>query len=294
MKKLFITGGSGFVGTHLTGLAVQNYEVYSVYSQNLPGNQQAALIQVDLTDKDQIQSALNQIKPDVIIHTAAISKPDLCEKFREMTEQVNILATVILATWAKKNNARFIFTSSDMVFDGKSRNYHESDLPNPISYYGETKALAERKLLKMDFNCVVARVALVYGIGEFHHENFFHTMVNNLIKGQKVNLFHDQFRTPIYVENLAEAMLDLAENNFTGVIHIGGSERISRWDFGLKTCDILDLPREMLQRGSMFDFPSAASRPQDVSMCTDLAKKVLKVKLLNCNVGLIRVKKILQ
>lgn len=290
MKKLLITGGSGFVGSYLTRLAVKNYEVFSVYSKHVPNSNDASIIQLDLTDLYKIQTALDKINPHAIIHTAAISKPDECEKFRERTEQVNISATIALAEWAQKNNVRFVFTSSDMVFDGKQGNYIESDSPNPLSFYGETKARAEQKLLEMNFNCAISRVALVYGLGDSHHVNFFHAMVKHLQRGEKVNLFYDQFRTPIYVENLAQALLELVENNFRGIIHLGGSERISRWDFGLKTCEILNLPKDLLQRTSMFDFPSAASRPRDVSMNINLGKSLLKTHLLNCTEGLNQVK----
>ncbi len=290
MKRMLITGGSGFVGTYLMSRAVEKFKVYSTYNTHATSDPRVSAITMDLTNKELILSTLNHIQPEIIIHTAAISKPDVCEKYRDMTEKVNIQATEILADWAKKHDARFIFTSSDMVFDGRQGNYSETDSPNPLSFYGETKARAEQKLMEMEFNCAIARVALVYGIGKSHHSNFFHSMVKHLQQGEKVNLFHDQFRTPIYVENLAEVLIDLAENNHIGLIHLGGEERISRWDFGLKACEILDLPDALLQRTSMFDFPSAASRPRDVSMDIRLANNILNTKLLDCSEGLNRVK----
>lgn len=287
---MLITGGSGFVGTYLTSRAAEKYQVYSAYYTHTPNNPCVTSIKMDLTNEKIIQSKLNHIQPEIIIHTAAISKPDVCEKYKGMTEKVNIQATEILAGWAKKHEARFIFTSSDMVFDGKQGNYSETDSPNPLSFYGETKALAEQKLMEMESNCAIARVALVYGIGTSYHSNFFHAMVKHLQHDEKVNLFHDQFRTPIYVGNLAEVLIELAENNHIGIIHLGGKERISRWDFGLKACEILDLPEELLQRTSMYDFPSAASRPRDVSMDIRLANHILNTKLLDCSEGLNRVK----
>ncbi|MFZ5517599.1 MAG: SDR family oxidoreductase [Candidatus Zhuqueibacterota bacterium] len=290
MKKLLITGGSGFVGTFVTELAAPGYEVYSLYSQHVPGHRKATLIQVNFTNPDQLHQVLARVRPDIILHTAAISKPDACEADRDRTVQVNIQATVSLADWARANGARMIFTSSDLVFDGRRGHYSEDDATNPISFYGETKARAEQLLSAMDFNCALVRLALVYGIGQLHQENFFHQMVNQLRAGKSVNLFYDQFRTPISGITLAEALLELAESDFTGILHVGGSERISRWDFGLKACAILNLPTDTLQRTSMFDFPSAASRPQDVSMNTTLAQRVLRTKLLDCTEGLQRVK----
>jgi len=92
------------------------------------------------------------------------------------------------------------------------------------------------------------------------------------------------------VDNLAEVLLELAENNFVGTIHLGGSERLSRWEFGLKACEVFNLPTQKIIKGSMFDFEGAAFRPQDISFDIELAKKVLKMKLLSCDEGLERIR----
>jgi dTDP-4-dehydrorhamnose reductase len=143
-----------------------------------------------------------------------------------------------------------------MVFDGKRGNYRESDTVNPLGFYAQTKVQCEEKIAKMNFNSVVVRVALTYGIGIISFNTFFEKMISN-IKSNSVALFVDQFRTPILVNNLAEAILELAENEFTGIINLSGGERMSRWDFGLLSCKILSLPTNNLIKSSMFDFPAS-------------------------------------
>ncbi|MBC8182846.1 SDR family oxidoreductase [candidate division KSB1 bacterium] len=291
MKKILITGGSGFIGGNLICLAKKKYKVSATYFDNSIKEKNIERIQFDLSQNRDIKSLLDNIQPDIIIHTAAVSKTDFCEKNRNLAKLINVDATESIALWAKENGRRFIFTSSDMVFDGKKGNYVESDMPSPTSYYAETNVLCEQKITAMDFNSVIIRVAWTYGFGITRNDVFFEMMISTIRENEPVNLFYDQFRTPTLVNNLAEAILELAENDFTGIIHLSGGQRISRWEFGLLTCKILALPINNLKKKSMFDLPGASSRPQDISLSNDLARKVLKVNFLDCSEGLQQFKK---
>lgn len=290
MKRILITGGSGFVGGHIVALAQKNFEVHTIINNNPLQIKHIYTHHFDLYEVSQIENLLNHIVPDIIIHTAAVANPDRCEDDPDAAIQINIKATEELTKWSNRNGVRFIFTSTDMVFDGMNGNYSESDRPNPMSFYSFTKVTAEDFIKSNHSNYVIARVALVYGIGIARHASFFEKMIERLKSGDSIMLFHDQYRSPILADNLAEALLELAENDFVGVIHLAGRERISRWEFGLKTCAILNLPSQNIVKGSMFDFAAAAFRPRDVSLDNHLAKKVLKVKLLNCEEGLERIK----
>jgi len=290
MKKILITGGSGFVGGHLVKLAQANYEVHALYNKTPLQNKNILAHQFDLYQVALLKNFLDEIAPDVIIHTAAIANPDQCEENPDAASQVNFKATEALASWAHNTGSRFIFTSTDMVFDGMKGNYIERDPPNPISLYSRAKLSAEQFIVANNSNYVIARVALAYGMGVTRQTSFFEKMIEKLKRAESIALFHDQFRSPILVDNLAEALLELVDNEFVGIIHLGGSERISRWEFGLKACEILDLPSQNISKGSMFDFAGAAFRPQDISFKIELAKKILKVKLLNCEEGLERIK----
>ena len=294
MKNILVTGGSGFIGGHIIKAGQNKFIIYATYNTNILKEKNIQTVHIDLSQKKAINSLLEDIKPDIIIHTAAISNLDLCEKDRVLANLINVEATETLALWSKKNRAKFIFTSSDMVFDGKRGNYREDDTVNPLSFYAQMKVQCEEKIAQMNFNSVVVRVALTYGIGMISFNTFFEKMIYSVKNNSSVALFVDQFRTPILVNNLAEAILELAENEFTGIINLSGGDRMSRWDFGLLTCKILGLPTKNLIKSSMFDSPGAASRPQDISMRNDLASKVLNVKLLNCSEGLLQVKETIE
>ncbi len=293
-KRLLITGGSGFVGGHLLQQAQHHYETHATFLSHRMADSGAVQHRIDLAQVEQLEHLLAEIQPEIIIHTAAISQPDFCEQHQEQTHAVNVVTTDALARWSARHQARLIFTSTDMVFDGQRGMYRESDSPSPISAYARSKVAAEQVLLQQHRNCVVARVALVYGLNLVRPTSFFEKMLLDLKAGKSVTLFYDQFRSPIWVNNLAAALLELAENHFVGIIHLGGSERISRWEFGLKACKIFQLPGQNLIKKSMDDLPTAAPRPRDISFAVDLARRVLKTRLLNCEEGLEAIKQATQ
>lgn len=285
-KRILITGGSGFLGAHLVLAAQKKSAVHATYKTHPGKTANCSYHEINFTEIKEIYPLLDKIQPDIVIHTAAIANPDYCEQNKNEAETVNVLATQEITNWCNRNESKLIFTSTDMVFNGEEGLYNESDPPDPKSYYAQTKVRAEETVLNANSKNVAARVALVYGIGIEHNTSFFELMVERLKKRETVRLFYDQFRTPILVNNLADALLEMAENEVSGIIHLGGTERITRWDFGVKTCHILNLPTQFLEKTSMYDFSSIAFRPEDVSLDCSLAKKVLKTKLLNCDEGL--------
>lgn len=289
-KRILITGGSGFLGAHLVLSARQKLVVHATYKTHSINTENCFCHEINFNEIKEIYPLLDKIKPNIVIHTAAIANPDYCEQNKNEAEIVNVLATQQIAGWCHENASKLIFTSSDMVFNGEEGRYNEFDPPDPKSYYAQTKVRAEEAVLTADSQNVVARVALVYGIGIERGSSFFEQMVDRLKKKETVRLFYDQFRTPILVNNLVEALLELAENKFSGLIHLGGTERISRWDFGVKTCHILNLPKQFLESISMYDFTAIAFRPEDVSLDCSLARSVLKTKLLDCTEGIEKLK----
>jgi dTDP-4-dehydrorhamnose reductase len=286
MKKLLVTGGSGLIGGHVASKASGVWEVYATCRSNPVDLSSVQSILLRLKDNDSILEVIRQIRPDVVIHCAAWSDLDRCEQDRKHAFQINAEGTAVLAKVCAESNIRLIFTSSDMVFDGKKGNYTESDNPRPINVYGETKLFAEENIRSVCSNYVIVRVALVYGKPAICGNSFSEKIVIQLRQGKSVPLFTDQFRTPVWVQTLADALVKLAGHDYVGTLHIGGSEKVDRYTFGLVLAEIGQYPSELCRPVSMFDLPTVAPRPQDTSFNISLAKKMLKIPFTSYRKGL--------
>lgn len=287
MKRIFITGGSGFVGGHLLNQAVGKWQVSTNYFQhsiNLPGYD---WVQLDLRQHDEVVQVLKHVQPDVVIHQAALSNLDLCEQRRDEAQATNVEATAFLADWCQRTCTRLIFLSSDMVYDGEKGNYCETDPVRPLGVYAMTKVQGENEVRKYCRNHVVIRTALVYGKPIGGGGSFTEWMERRLRQGIEVPLYTDQYRTPILVNNLAEVLLELAGGDFRGTLNVGGPDKTDRFNFGQKYCRFGGFDETLLRPIVMRDGPPlSAPRPRDLSFDISKAKSVLKTGLLGIDEGL--------
>ncbi len=286
MQRVFITGASGFLGRYLLKQAPGGMQILAQYHHNpipstAPGLE---MLPVDLTNPD--WKEVLDFQPGAIIHTAALSLLDECEREPLLAEEINYHATVQLAEIARRTKARFIFVSTDQLFDGKKSLYSEGDPPIPLSVYGKTKAAAEKYLLAHLNNCVVARAALIYGKALHGKPTFTETMVNKLGNGQPVKLFVDEYRTPVLVQNLAAALWELAGSDFRGIIHLGGAQRVSRYEMGEILCRLFDFSTGLLIPTRLAELALPAPRPPDCSLDISLAKRTLHTRMVDCEEGL--------
>ena len=286
--KMLITGASGFVGGHIYHQARQQSKTCAIYHQNPPKEMSGEWRQVDLTDSSEMQHVLDDVAPDVIIHAAAVSNLDVCEESPDLANAVNVVTTARLAAYAREKAKRLIFISSDMVFDGSRGMYKETDETYPISVYGRSKLMAERAVISEKSNWVVVRTALVYGKPQTGGSSFSEWLERKLRRNEQAHLYYDQFRTPVWVDNLAEAILELAAGDFTGVIHLAGANRIDRFSFAKQYCLFGGFDDELLVAKSVHQDAHIAPRPVDVSLSVDKARSILKTRLLSTEEGLRR------
>jgi len=283
---ILITGASGFIGGHVLRLAASTRDAAGTGYRNIRPAGSGVLHPLDLEDEEGIRRLVRKLAPEVVIHTAGWSRTADCENQPEKAVRINTRAVQILAEESDRRKARLVFLSTDMVFDGEKGDYRESDPVNPVNHYGRTKAMAEAFLLGKGGNVVIARVALCYGKPAAGGHSFSQTILRKLKTGEPMKLFTDQFRTPVLVNDLAAALLELAVSDFTGILHLGGSERVDRYTFGCRLAEIRGLPRDLLKPVSMSDYPAAAPAPRDVSMDITLAGKYLRTGLRGYREGL--------
>ncbi len=274
------------MGGYLVKAAGARFETFTTCFRNLPEYKKITWQQIDLTDAGNIRNMIEKIRPEIVIHNAAMTNVDLCEKQKRQTQQTNIRASKLLAKYSAAIGAKIIYISTDLVFDGKAPPYSEKDRPNPLSFYGWSKRQAELAVAAANPNHIIARPAIMYGPPAISGTSFSEWMRDFWQNQKTTKLFTDQFRTPIYAGNLAQAVLELAEHSFTGIIHIAGSERIDRYQFGLLLAHRLNRDEKYIQPVQMKDISLPGVRPADVSLQIDLARKILKTKLLDCKAGI--------
>ena len=262
--KLVITGAGGLLGSALLKSA-KEYEVYSFYNQHPPAS--GSLVHVDLQNQDRLTDALRRVKPDVIVHAAALTDIDRCERERDLATAVNYEATNTIAKCARDLGAYLVYVSTDYVFDGEKGMYREDDEPAPINFYGQTKLMGEQAVGELLSACLITRASVIYGSTPSSGKvNFALWVLGALKEGKQVAVPADQFVSPTLNTNLGEMIMECVEKRSTGVLHLSGASRLSRFDFARKLCKTWSLNQSLINPVEMRKMNWLASRPKDSSL----------------------------
>jgi len=267
-KKLIITGASGFLGYHLLRMASDDWEVYGITHSKGFDFKSATAINCDIRNYIELGNFIDDIEPDAVIHAAAISDANFCEQNKELSNDVNVEATKNLAGICCDFKIPFSFTSTDLVFDGKQGMYKEDDAKNSLSVYGGQKSIAEDEVLRIYPEATLLRLPLMFGAQEASATNYLQKFIGQIKKEEDVYLFNDEYRSVCGARSIADGILKLINN--TGIIHLAGKEKLSRYEFGLKAAKAFGLDESLLLSCSQKNVKLAAPRPADVSL--DISK----------------------
>lgn len=252
-KKLVIFGGSGFVGGNMTKIAQKKgWQVVIADNRSIT---QADYRLVDITDNHSVERVIAEIEPTAVVNVAAIADIDQAERNQELAYAVNVDGARNVAESCARRGIRYVFFSSDAVFDGEKDCYTEDDPLGPVNYYGKTKMEAEKAIFQACPGAAVIRISLVLGYPVQSGNSFFANLQNKLQEGNAIPTPTDEIRTPVDVYTLSECVLELCENEYAGVVHIGATDSISRYD----------LTRELARRMGYNDElvrPQTASEPK--------------------------------
>lgn len=265
MQKLLVTGASGFLGWNLCQVAAPQWQVYGTYCMHPVEIEKVTLLKTDLQDFQQLKELLNQLQPDAVVHLAAQSSPNGCESQPKESYRLNVTVPCNFAGLCADSHIPLVFTSTDLVFNGLNPPYQEADPVSPVNRYGEQKAKAEEEVLSRYPEAVVCRMPLMFGAVPPTASTFLQLSLQILRNGQDLKLFTDEFRTPVSGTTAAQGLL-LALKQVQGRVHLGGRERISRYEFGQLLMQVFDLPTARLIACRQEDIPMAATRPPDVSL----------------------------
>lgn len=286
--KVLVIGGSGLLGMKLREVFEKNnYEVYASFHDNpITGKN---CFQMDITQKDDVFRVMKKVSPDIVVHTAAYSNVDGCEKNRKQAFDVNVKGTENVADAVEKIGVTLIYVSTDYIFDGEKGFYKEGDLVNPINYYGLTKLEGEEVVKKICSNFAITRTSVLYGSNKI---NFVTWIINQLEKGEQINIVTDQYVSPTLNIDFAEQLICLIEEKSRGIFHTAGRERISRYDFTIVVADVFGLDKGLINPIKMEDLNWLAKRPVDSSLNVSKISEIKKpyivkeaVKLLQEDIG---------
>jgi dTDP-4-dehydrorhamnose reductase len=269
IMRVLLTGASGQLGAYLwEQLRVRGHEITAWSGAALGGGGAEVLVPVDLTDAAATERALAIANPAVIVHTAAISRAEEVRRDPGRAWEVNVEATRRLAAWCIAQDRRLVFTSTDLVFDGRRAWNREDDPALPVLEYGRTKRAAELAVLGFQGG-LVARLSLLYGPTRSGRPVYYDRAIAALRQGESQTFFEDEFRTPLDLATAALALTRLAESPARGLVHVAGRERVSRHELMRRVAAGLGLATTLVRANRQGDVPAAEPRPADVSLDTE-------------------------
>ncbi|MFZ1322014.1 MAG: sugar nucleotide-binding protein [Ignavibacteria bacterium] len=272
--KIIITGGSGLLGQYLNIYLNREHSILTVYNKSTGNCTEYNNLKSDLNNTKYLSEVMKAFQPDLLIHTAAISRPEECDGLPfENVNNINYNLIKSLTEICNKLKCRLVFTSTDLIYDGDSDIVHsESSIPKPISLYAQTKLDSENYIRENSNDYIILRTSLLYGIGLNGSVCNFHNMLNSFKRGERVKLFYDQYRTPLSLHNAAEIINEISKSDIKNVImNFGGGERISRSDLGEMVCKKFNFDIDLIEKTSLRD-TSIKNKVYDVSMNTGLLR----------------------
>lgn len=278
--KLLITGSNGLLGQKLVKQCMANQIDFLATSKGNNRNSHCPedyYADLDITNRKKIEELFQSFMPTHVIHTAAITNVDYCELNAPECDLVNVRSVEYLFSEAVKINAHFQLLSTDFVFDGSTGNYKETDVPNPLSIYANSKVQAERILQNSkSLNWSIVRTIIVYGTGEnLSRSNLVCWAKDALAKGNDMSVINDQFRAPTWADDLAWACLRIFELNQTGVFHVSGPETMSIFEIVQRIANYYNFSLDHVKVVSSSILNQPAKRPPRTGFDLTKARKIL-------------------
>jgi dTDP-4-dehydrorhamnose reductase len=278
------------------------FELYPTYLRNRIAHPKAS--QLDISERDSVLKRVEAIQPEVIVHAGGMTKPTACEKEPALAHKVNVEGTAHLVEAARGVEARFIFLSSDLVFDGSAERYDQNSPTHPLSVYGHNKVEGEELVRTGSDDFVIVRTTVMYGWSSRYTESMAEWVLRGLREGQErrpepfglaqdrpaegLSMYHDQYRQFIFINDLVAAILELIQREapLNETILVAGPELLSRYEFAQRLAQTFRLPESGIRPTSFDSTPQAAFTPKRLRLDTAKAARVLKTPMRGVDDGL--------
>jgi dTDP-4-dehydrorhamnose reductase len=264
--RILITGSNGLLGQKLVKILQADAEVElfaTARGENrLEQTEAYSYLAMDITNKAEILAVFEKVRPEVVIHTAAMTNVDQCETDKENCWQQNVYAVDYLIEACKAQNSFLLHLSTDFIFDGAAGPYDEAGVANPVSFYGWSKLAAEKLLEHSTIKWAIARTILVYGIAQdMSRSNIILWVKKSLEEGKTIKVVNDQWRTPTLAEDLADGCVLIAKKQAEGVFNISGKDFLNPFQMAIKTAEYFKLDKNLIQEVDGSLFSQTAKRP---------------------------------
>ncbi|MEZ0485153.1 SDR family oxidoreductase [Fibrella aquatica] len=278
--KILITGANGLLGQKLVGLLANQPDVDLVATargtNRLPATEGYTYLAMDITDRQQVLDVVAQVRPDAVIHGAAMTDVDKCEVDKDGCWAQNVTAVEYIVEACRAVGAFLCHVSTDFIFDGADGPYTEEADGNPISFYGWSKYAAEKVVINSGLRWGIARTVLVYGIAhDMSRSNIILWVKKSLEDGKTIKVVTDQFRSPTLAEDLAAGCTLIAKKQATGIFNISGKEVLTPHEMAIQTADYFGLDKSLITEATAATFTQTARRPPRTGFIIDKARTEL-------------------
>jgi dTDP-4-dehydrorhamnose reductase len=277
--RVLVTGSNGLLGQKLSDLLQRQIGVQltaTARSKSSIPLTNASFEILDICDPAAVQKIFDNVRPDVVIHCAAMTLVDKCELERESCWSANVTSVEHLINACRTYDSHLVHVSTDFVFSGEYGPLDETAIPSPVNFYGESKAEAERRVISSGISWCIVRTVLVYGVtSDMSRSNIVLWVKQSLENGKPIQVVNDQYRTPTLAEDLAMGCYLAATKRAQGIYHISGKDYMTPYDIAIKTAEFFNLDKSLITPVDSSTFKQPARRPLITGFIIDKAKKEL-------------------
>ena len=274
-----MTGGSGLLSTNWALSIRDEYKVTLLLHQKKISLLGVNTEIVSLSSLEECLSVLEKHQPDIVIHTAGLANVEECESNPNLAQTVNVDLAKNIATACSNQGVKLVHISTDHLFLGDQEFSTEESVINPVNNYAKSKFLGEKQVLENCKDALIIRTNF-YGWGTKYRQSFSDLILDKLKNNQQVDLFSDVFFTPILIDELSKRTHQLIDANTMGVFNIVSSERVSKYEFGIKLANCFNLDVGLINTVSINDKPNLVKRPKDMSL-----SNTKLCQMLNCEIA---------
>ncbi len=265
--RVLVTGANGLVGQKIVEILMDRANLICIATGlgpcRIPGGYDYIYETMDASNVEDVRAVFETHKPTAVIHCAAMTNVDTCEKDPEGCHLANVVAVENLVNACILHDTKLIHISTDFIFDGTKGPYKEEDIPNPISIYGQSKLDAENVIINSKLkNWAIARTVLVYGVvPDMSRSNIVLWVKNSLENEKPITVVTDQIRTPTLAEDLAEGLVAILMLDKKGIYNLSGPDMISMYELAIKVANYWGLNADLISPITSDKLNQPAKRP---------------------------------